>query len=92
MDPFYNALHVKYGYAFTCHKSQGGEWNTVYVDFTKRAGLDTDSLRWKYTAVTRASKKLWCVNLPDVTPMEALKITLSVKPQKCLVMLLPLVI
>lgn len=75
VDPFYNALHVKYGYAFTCHKSQGGEWNTVYVDFTKRAGLDTDSLRWKYTAVTRASKKLWCVNLPDVTPMEALKIT-----------------
>ena len=56
-DPFYNALQVKYGYAFTCHKSQGGEWNTVYVDFTKRTGLDSDSLRWKYTAITRASKK-----------------------------------
>lgn len=74
-DPFYNALQVKYGYAFTCHKSQGGEWNTVYVDFTKRTGLDSDSLRWKYTAVTRASKKLWCVNLPDVTPISTLKIT-----------------
>ncbi|MFK2299522.1 ATP-binding domain-containing protein [Bacteroides fragilis] len=38
-DPFYNALHVKYGYAFTCHKSQGGEWNTVYVDFQDAQGL-----------------------------------------------------
>lgn len=74
-DPFYNALQVKYGYAFTCHKSQGGEWNTVYVDFTKRTGLDADSLRWKYTAITRASKMLWCVNLPDVTPIAALRIT-----------------
>ena len=74
-DPFYNALQVKYGYAFTCHKSQGGEWNTVYVDFSKRTGLDVDSLRWKYTAITRASKMLWCINLPDVTPITALKIT-----------------
>lgn len=74
-DPFYNALHVKYGYAFTCHKSQGGEWNTVYVDFSRRTGLDVDSLRWKYTAITRASKMLWCINLPDVTPITSLKIT-----------------
>lgn len=74
MDPFFTALRVKYGYAFTCHKSQGGEWNTVYVDFSKRTGLDSDSLRWKYTAVTRASKTLWCVNLPDVTPMSGIKI------------------
>lgn len=75
LDPFYNALQVKYGYAFTCHKSQGGEWDTVYVDFMKRTGLDVDSLRWKYTAITRSSKKLWCVNLPDITPMSALKVT-----------------
>lgn len=74
-DPFYNALQVKYGYAFTCHKSQGGEWNTVFVDFMKRTGLDTDSLRWKYTAVTRASKNMWCINLLDITPMSSLKIT-----------------
>ena len=73
-DPFYNALQVKYGYAFTCHKSQGGEWDTVYVDFAKRAGLDIDSLRWKYTAITRASKKLWCINLLDVTPITELVI------------------
>ncbi|MEO5247441.1 ATP-binding domain-containing protein, partial [Bacteroides ovatus] len=74
-DPFYNALQVKYGYAFTCHKSQGGEWNTVYVDFSKRTGLDADSLRWKYTAITRASKMLWCINLPDITPIATLRIT-----------------
>ena len=73
-DPFYNALQLKYGYAFTCHKSQGGEWNTVYVDFTKRTGLDAESLRWKYTAVTRASKELWCIGLPDITPIASLKI------------------
>jgi hypothetical protein len=73
-DPFYNALQVKYGYAFTCHKSQGGEWNTVYVDFMKRTGLDTDSLRWKYTAITRAAKRMWCVNLPNVTPLSNLKV------------------
>lgn len=75
VDPFYNALQVKYGYAFTCHKSQGGEWKTVYVDFTQRTGLDTDSLRWKYTAITRSSKRLWCINLPDITPMSSLKIS-----------------
>lgn len=74
-DPFYNALQVKYGYAFTCHKSQGGEWNTVYVDFSNRTGLDIDSLRWKYTAITRASKMLWCINLPDITPIADLRIT-----------------
>ena len=73
-DEFYNALHVKYGYAFTCHKSQGGEWDIVYVDFDKRNGLDDDCLRWKYTAVTRAKKRLVCVNLVDITPMTNLKI------------------
>ena len=46
-----------------------------YVDFSRRTGLDVDSLRWKYTAITRASKMLWCINLPDVTPITSLKIT-----------------
>lgn len=73
-DPFYNALQVKYGYAFTCHKAQGGEWDTVYVDFASRTGLDTDSLRWKYTAITRARKRLFCVNHPDITPISTLKV------------------
>ena len=73
-DPFFNALQVKYGYAFTCHKSQGGEWDTVYVDFAKRTGLDVDSLRWKYTAITRATQKLCCINLIDITPISSLAI------------------
>ena len=73
-DKYFNALHVKYGYAFTCHKSQGGEWDTVYVDFLKRTGLDKDSLRWKYTAITRARKQLWCINFNDITPLSSLKI------------------
>ena len=73
-DAFYNALQVKYGYAFTCHKAQGSEWSNVIVDFDKRTGLDIDSLRWKYTAVTRAKKSLFCVNLPDIRPLHGLKI------------------
>ena len=73
-DAFYNALQVKYGYAFTCHKAQGSEWSNVIVDFDKRTGLDIDSIRWKYTAVTRAKKSLFCVNLPDIRPLHGLKI------------------
>lgn len=73
-DEFYNALQVKYGYAFTCHKSQGSEWNHVYIDFTKRTGLDDNSLRWKYTAITRARKAVWCINLPNITPVMSLTI------------------
>ncbi len=60
-DPYFNALHVKYGYAVTCHKSQGGQWREVYLDmygwFSPQA--DREFLRWLYTAVTRASGKLF---------------------------------
>jgi ATP-dependent exoDNAse (exonuclease V) alpha subunit len=60
-DPYFNALHVKYGYAVTCHKSQGGQWREVYLDmygwFSSQA--DREFLRWLYTAVTRASGKLF---------------------------------
>ena len=82
-DEFFNALHVKYGYAFTCHKSQGSEWEKVFVDFTKRTGLDNDSLKWKYTAITRAKKILWCVNLPNITPIMSLTIKNISKSSKC---------
>ncbi len=68
-DPYYNALWVKYGYAITCHKAQGGEWDTAYVDYTGRTGLDDDSLRWAYTATTRASRQLWGVAMPRVQPL-----------------------
>lgn len=57
-DPFFNALRIKYGYAITCHKSQGGEWKRVFVDFTGRNGLDDDAIRWSYTAITRSSEQL----------------------------------
>ena len=67
-DPYFNALQVKYGYAMTCHKAQGGEWNTAIVDFAGRVGVRNASFfRWAYTAITRAAKKLIVVNPPDFT-------------------------
>lgn len=58
-DPYYNALHCKYGYAITCHKSQGGEWGNVFVDMDAYMGRMTESyFRWAYTAVTRAKSRL----------------------------------
>lgn len=63
-DPFYNALQVKYAYCVTCHKAQGGQWRHVYIDLS---AIDPQSIgpefyRWLYTAVTRASEKLFLVN------------------------------
>ena len=56
-DTYFNALQVKYGYAMTCHKAQGGEWNTVVVDFESNGGNRNASFfRWAYTAITRAEK------------------------------------
>lgn len=67
-DRYFNALQVKYGYAMTCHKAQGGEWNTVIVDFESNGGIRNASFfRWAYTAITRAAKKLVVVNPPDFT-------------------------
>lgn len=68
-DPYFNAIQVKYGYAITCHKAQGGEWDTVIVDFTGRSGLSTESLRWNYTALTRARKHLLLANYAQTTPL-----------------------
>lgn len=56
-DPFVNALRVKYGYAVTCRKAQGGEWPTVFVDYSRGGSQYTeDYFRWAYTATTRARK------------------------------------
>lgn len=66
-DPFFNALQVKFAYAVTCHKAQGGQWDNVFVDqgyFTKER-LNIEYLRWLYTAVTRATEKLYLVNFSD---------------------------
>lgn len=73
-DPYFNALKVKYGYAITCHKSQGGEWNQVFVDYTRRSGLDDHALRWCYTATTRARQTLYVINEPNITCFTKLRV------------------
>jgi len=61
-NEFFNALQVKFSYAMTCHKSQGGQWNTVFVEQPYLPeGLDKNSLRWLYTACTRAKNKLYLI-------------------------------
>ncbi len=61
-DPYFNALLVKYGYAITGHKSQGGEWDNVYIDFKSQNKLNATALRWSYTALTRARKRVILTN------------------------------
>jgi len=60
VNPWYNALQVKFAYALTCHKTQGGQWETVYIDqgYLPPERIDTEYLRWLYTAVTRASSNI----------------------------------
>ena len=63
-DEYLNALQVKFAYALTCHKSQGGQWKAVFIDEGKRRGSDpeTEHIRWLYTAVTRAEKEVYLIN------------------------------
>lgn len=63
-DPYYNALQIKFAYAVTCHKAQGGQWDAVFVDqgYLTDEMIDMDFLRWLYTGVTRAKKELFLVN------------------------------
>lgn len=74
-DPYFNAIHVKYGYAITAHKSQGGEWKNAYVDYTGRTGLSANHLRWAYTATTRAVNHIFAVNAPNITPFSSFSIS-----------------
>lgn len=65
-DPFYNALQVKFAYAVTCHKSQGGQWPVVFVDMGRMTEPpDRNFYRWLYTAITRASEQVFLVNFPE---------------------------
>lgn len=66
-NPYFNALLVKYGYAVTCHKAQGGEWKNVFLDlgYVNKSYIDENFYRWLYTAITRTTKMLYLVNLPD---------------------------
>lgn len=63
-NPYLNALQVKFAYALTCHKAQGGQWKAVFVDhgFLKEDMVNTDFARWLYTAVTRSAEELFLVN------------------------------
>lgn len=66
-DPYYNALQIKYAYAVTCHKAQGGQWHEVYVDqgYIPEDADPVAYLRWLYTAFTRTSENLYLVNWPE---------------------------
>ena len=63
-DGHYNAFQVKYAYAVTCHKAQGGQWANVFIDqgYMTEEMLDNDYVHWLYTAFTRATEKLYLVN------------------------------
>lgn len=66
-DMYLNALQVKFAYALTCHKAQGGQWDAVFVDqgYLKDEMLNQEYLRWLYTAITRAKKELFLMNFDD---------------------------
>jgi ATP-dependent exoDNAse (exonuclease V) alpha subunit len=65
-NPQFNALQVKFSYAMTCHKSQGGQWHTVFVEQPYLPnGIDRDYIRWLYTAITRAKEKLYLIGFKD---------------------------
>ncbi len=67
-NPYFNALQVKYGYALTCHKTQGGQWKNVFVEapyLAEENTLEIGDIRWLYTALTRASEKAYLVNFKD---------------------------
>jgi exodeoxyribonuclease-5 len=63
-DPYLNALQVKFAYALTCHKSQGGQWDAVFVDqgYVPDNQIDNEYIRWLYTAITRGAKEVFLVN------------------------------
>ncbi len=66
-NPYYNALQVKYAYALTCHKTQGGQWPQVFLDpgYYRNEPADKNELRWLYTAITRATQNLYLINFKD---------------------------
>lgn len=66
-NPYFNALQVKYAYAVTCHKSQGGQWSRVFIDqgYVPEDQKGQDYFRWLYTAITRGTDKVYLVNFED---------------------------
>jgi exodeoxyribonuclease-5 len=66
-NEYFNAIQVKYAYAVTCHKSQGGQWKSVFIDqgYIEKERVDKEYLRWLYTAITRATDRVYLVNFPE---------------------------
>jgi exodeoxyribonuclease-5 len=66
-DPYFNALQIKFAYAVTCHKAQGGQWERVFIDqgMFNRNEISIDYLRWFYTALTRSTDKVYLVNFAE---------------------------
>ncbi len=66
-NPYFNALQIKFAYAVTCHKAQGGQWERVFIDqgMFNRQEITIDYLRWFYTALTRSTERVYLVNFPD---------------------------
>ncbi len=66
-NQYYNALQVKFAYALTCHKTQGGQWKHVFVDqgYLNEDMIDKEYLRWLYTSITRATDKVYLINFMD---------------------------
>lgn len=66
-NPWFNALQVKFAYALTCHKTQGGQWNSVFIDssLNQKETLEVEDLRWLYTALTRAQERVCFVNFKE---------------------------
>ncbi|MBR1792235.1 MAG: AAA family ATPase [Bacteroidales bacterium] len=66
-NPYFNALQVKFSYALTCHKTQGGQWRTIFIEqgYLSEEMLNREFLRWLYTAITRATEKVYLLNFQD---------------------------
>ena len=71
-NDYFNAVQIKYAYAITCHKAQGGQWAHVYLDqgYMTDEMLTPDYLHWLYTAFTRATEKLYLVNWPETQTID----------------------
>jgi exodeoxyribonuclease-5 len=67
-DPYFNAVQVKFAYAVTCHKAQGGQWSAVFIDhgFLTEEMVDVNLIRWFYTALTRAKQEVYLVNFHEM--------------------------
>lgn len=78
-DPYLNALQIKFAYALTCHKAQGGQWKAVFVDqgYLKDEQVDRDFVRWLYTAITRATEELYLVNFSPTFFVKTLDLPLD---------------